>query len=66
MVKIISDPLLAALACLGIDPANTRRVVIDIQTGHAPVIHVESFGDDRLLSVVRALDGVEIKREDKE
>lgn len=63
MARILSDALWPALAALGIDPSITRRVVIDIQADHAPVIHVEQFGDDRLLSVVRALDGVEIKRE---
>lgn len=63
MARILSDVLLSAMTNLGIDVSATRRVVIDIQTGHAPVIHIEQFGDDRLLSVVRALNGVEIKRE---
>lgn len=63
MSKIISDPLFAALAEWGIDTASVRRVVIDIKSSEPPVIHVEQWGDERLLSVVRALGGVEIKRE---
>jgi hypothetical protein len=66
MPKINSDRLLEALAVWGIDVASTRRVVIDIRWDCMPIVHVESIGDDRLLSVVQALGGVEIKRESKE
>lgn len=37
-----------------------RRVVIDVQVGNAVVIHVERYGDDRLLEVIRKLDGIEV------
>jgi hypothetical protein len=29
-----------------------------------PVVYIERFGDDRLLSVVQALNGVEITRDE--
>jgi ABC-type Fe3+-hydroxamate transport system substrate-binding protein len=68
MAKITAaDPdLIAALAGLGIDTQNTRRVVIDIQASHAPVVHVELFGSDKVIDVVRTLSGVEIERKDSE
>lgn len=64
--KLLSEPMLAALREIGITPENTRRVVIDIQTGHVPVVHIEQFGDSNLLSVVRALDGIEITRGERQ
>ncbi len=64
MAKVISDPLVQALRDAGIADDNTRRVVIDIQVGCLPLVHIERYGDDRLLSVVRGLSGVEIKREE--
>lgn len=67
MPKIfMSDELLGALGGLGIgDTTKVRRVVIDLQAGHAAMVHVERFGDERLLEVFRALDGVEIRLVDK-
>jgi hypothetical protein len=38
-----------------------RRVVIDINVTHAIVIHVERYGDERLLNVIRGLDGAVIR-----
>ena len=38
-----------------------RRVVIDIHVERAVVVYVERIGDERLLDVVRQLDGVEIR-----
>jgi hypothetical protein len=64
MAKITSEPLIDALREMGIAPDATRRVVIDIQVGHIPIVHIEHIGDERLLSVIRALEGVEIKREE--
>ncbi len=63
MTKYIGD-VFAQEVCraLGIDPVTTHRIVIDIQGGKPVVVHVELYGDDKLLSVVRTLDGVEIER----
>lgn len=38
-----------------------RRIVIDARAGAAVKIHVERFGDTRLLDVVRTLDGIEVR-----
>ena len=64
MPRIVSDPLFAALEDAGISDANTRRVVIDIRYGHVPVVHIERWGDDKLLSVVQTLGGVQITRDE--
>ena len=58
---VLSDKVIVALRALGIDTNMVRRVVIDLQAGHAVVIHIERFGDDRILEVVRALEGVEVR-----
>jgi hypothetical protein len=51
-----------ALAEAGIIRENdyVRRVIIDINVTHAVVIHVERYGDEPLLDVIRGLDGAEI------
>lgn len=66
MAKITSDygPLGEALRSIGIEPNDTTRVVIDIRAGHTPIVHVEYFGTDKLIDVVRALGGIEIERKD--
>lgn len=62
---LLSSELLAALADLaGIEAGMIRRIVIDIQAGDVPMIHIERFGDDKLLRVVRALDGIQITTSD--
>jgi hypothetical protein len=38
-----------------------RRVIIDIDVSAAPVIYIERYGDERLLEVLRTLDGAEIR-----
>jgi hypothetical protein len=45
------------------DGDYVRRVVIDINVDCAVVVHVERYGDERLLNLVRTLDGIEIRRE---
>jgi len=62
-VKIKADLFLQALCDAGIIQREdaVRRVVIDATIGHAIVVYVECFGDDRLLNVATTLDGVEIK-----
>lgn len=64
MAKILSDRLMTALGGIVGDVRNVRRVVIDIEQGRPPIIHVEQYGDESLLAVIRELDGVEIKREE--
>lgn len=60
----LSDPVLAAIDNLGVgDHRTIRRLVIDLQAGTPPVVHVEHYGDERILDVVRALEGVQIQRE---
>jgi hypothetical protein len=56
-------PLIAALReCLGLDMNMTRRVVIDIESGKAPVIYVELLTDKTVINVIEALSSVEIER----
>jgi hypothetical protein len=52
-----------ALVAAGIvqDLHLIRRIVIDVKAGDVVVMHVERFGDTRLLDVVRGLDGIEIR-----
>jgi hypothetical protein len=64
MPKFVSDPLIKALYASGIADSNTRRVVIDIQAGHAAIIHTERYGDSELLDVLQTLNGVEITRKE--
>lgn len=59
----ISDHYYEALRAAGIADPHTRRVVIDFPMGKAPVVYIERWGDDKLLSVVQTLNGVEITRE---
>ena len=63
--KITSDKFHAALVAAGVirEGEHIRRIVIDAQAGYAIVMYLERLGDDRLLSVVQTLDGVEIREE---
>jgi hypothetical protein len=58
-----SQKIYDALAEAGIIRENdyVRRVIIDIDVSAAVVIHVERYGDERLLDVIRTLDGAEIR-----
>lgn len=62
--KITSnDPALRdALIPLVGDVSTVCRVVIDIQAGSAPIVHIERLGDASVIDVVRTLQGVEITR----
>lgn len=59
-MMILSDRLLDALREAGIAPERTRRVVVDMHMGQPPIIYIERYGDQSLLSLVRALDGVKV------
>lgn len=58
------NAVLSALRNVGFADDYTTRVVIDIRAGDTPVVHIERLGDKRLVQVIHALDGVEIKREE--
>lgn len=60
---ILSDEFVKQLKELGIIDDNTRRVIIDAQVGHIIKIHLEKFGDERLLNLVHTMDGIEILAE---
>lgn len=44
---------------------RVRRIVIDASADNAVVMYVERYGDSRLLDVVPALTGVEIRQTEK-
>lgn len=57
-----------ALIEAGIIPADgtVRRLVIDVDSDKPGVImHLECYGDERMLEVVQALQGVEIREVDR-
>ena len=43
---------------------HVRRVVIDVNYDNVVVMYIERFGDSRLLEVIPALTGVEVRRGD--
>lgn len=57
-----SQDLFDALKEAGIihDGDYVRRVVIDVCVGRAVTVHVERYGDDRLLRVIKGMSGVEV------
>lgn len=61
MARILADPIVDALIAAGIADNNTRRVVIDLKVCDIPLIYIERFGGDELISVVQTLNGVEVK-----
>jgi hypothetical protein len=54
--------LMGAIEALGADPNTTVRVVVDIQAGQPPIVYIEQIGDERVIDIVQALNGVEIER----
>jgi hypothetical protein len=63
MAIITSDAFQKALIEAGVIrfEDRVRRVVIDATVNEATVMYVERFGDEKLLEVVPALVGVEIR-----
>jgi hypothetical protein len=57
--------MLDALKAAGIvrDGDYVRRVIIDINAECAVVVYVERYGDERLLDLVRTMDGIEIREQ---
>jgi len=62
MMARLASPveLCEALKAAGLADGQTRRVVIDIRHDLRPVVYTERYGDERLLSVIQTLGGVEI------
>lgn len=62
-MKLTSSQLFDALKTAGVlrDGESVRRVVIDCEAGELVKIYIERLADERLLSVVLGLDGVEIE-----
>lgn len=50
-----SSELHDALRAMGIEPNVTRRVVIVIESGNIPVIHIERFADRQVVDVMAIL-----------
>ncbi len=66
MAKKIGDNIAARVAQnLGLDPNMIKRIVIDLNGGHIPMIHVQAFADSSLINVLEALkdSDVQIVRE---
>ena len=66
MSAILSDAVMKAFVAAGLitDEENATRLVLGLQAGKVPVMHVQRIGDKRLLAVVPSLEGVEIRREE--
>lgn len=64
MAIMISDHWLSALEAAGIADENTARVIIDLQCGHIPKVYIERIADDKLLEVLKTLEGFEVSRSD--
>jgi topoisomerase IA-like protein len=63
IVTARTEALHEALRGLGIDPTTTRKVVVEIGFDGPVKVHVQQYGDDRLLGVVKAIgDDVEVVR----
>lgn len=43
------------------DGERIRRIVLDARAGQPVMLHIERFGDSRLLDVVQSLDGIEVR-----
>lgn len=61
--KITSDAFFKALIAADVfrDGESVRRVVIDAQAGHGLMVHVERWGDDRMLEIAPVLTGIEVR-----
>lgn len=65
---ITSDAFFEALIAADVfrSGERIRRVVIDAQAGWALKVYVERLGDDRILSVIPTLDGIEVSEESRD
>lgn len=53
--RIPAQEVLDALRDMGVIPDDTRRVIIDLQVDHLPVLHIEAYGDRRVLRLVQVV-----------
>lgn len=69
MAKVMGSHSAVAQALVDagiVDDSNyVRRVVIDISWDGPVMVYIERFTDERIVNVMTALGGVEIKREDR-
>lgn len=58
-----SDRIFSAMTEAGIFTADekVRRVVIDLDYKHVPVMYVERYADERILQVIPAIAGIQIR-----
>ncbi len=49
--------LIEAIRSMGIEPNDARKIIIEIGVDAPVIVHVQGCADDRLLGVVKALDG---------
>lgn len=63
MVKILMlewrADMTAALRSMGIEPNNVRRLVIALEPGSTPIMHVEMIGDRRIIDLAAVLAGAD-------
>ncbi len=61
--RILAREFLEALQGAGIIRHGdyARRVIIDARLGAAVIVYAERIGDERLLDIVRTMDGAEIR-----
>jgi hypothetical protein len=54
-LPVSGDAAIALLVDMGVCPADTTRVVIDVTAGHVPIVYVEQHATMGLLEVLRAI-----------
>lgn len=67
MAKALANDLGSAL-CEALelgDPNMVRRIVIDVKSGHAAIVHVEYCVDNKTIDVIRQIDGVKVEYHDR-
>jgi hypothetical protein len=62
-LPLIGETILRGLIDAGVIPANTTRVIIDIEWRERVSLYLETLADERLLGLVPMLPGVAIIRE---
>ena len=60
---LVSDKVAQALEAAGFisHSDKIRRIVIDLQAGHAAVMHIERYVDEPILDVISTLDGIQVR-----
>jgi hypothetical protein len=64
-MPVLGKDVITALREAGIiQQDRVTRVVIDLRHGEAAKIHVECWGDERLLNIRQTLEGIQVSREE--